>query len=278
VNASTPSGSDETAASPDLRLDIPHTARVYDYYLGGKTNYATDRELADKTIAQFPDAPTGAKENRLFMHRAARYLAAEAGIRQFLDIGTGIPTSPNLHEIVQAVDPSCRVVYADNDPLVLAHARALMASTPEGVTTYIPADLREPEKLLQSPELHSVLDFTRPIALSIVAVLHFIPDSDDPGAVISQYVDALPSGSYLLISHGTLDVLSAAAVEAALKVYHAAGIRSATRTRAEVEAFFTGLEMVEPGVQPILDWRSDGNHIATSHNQAPIYGGVGHKP
>ena len=275
MDATSPAGAESV---PDLRLDIPHTARMYDYYLGGKTNYEADRELARKTIAQFPHAPTGAKENRLFMHRAVRYLAAEAGIRQFLDIGTGIPTSPNLHEVAQGEDPTCRVVYADNDPLVLTHARALMTSSPEGATTYIPADLRDPETLLRSAELHRIIDLDRPVALSVVAVLHFLPDSEKPQELIAHYVDALPSGSYLVLSHGTMDVLSAAAIEAALKVYQAAGVSAATRTRAEFEAFFTGLELVEPGVVPVLDWRPDGNSIATSHNEAPVYGGIGRKP
>jgi hypothetical protein len=251
---------------------------MYDYYLGGKTNYEADRMVAKKTIERFPNVAIGARENRLFMNRAARYLAAEAGIRQFLDIGTGIPTSPNLHEVVQAIDPTCRVAYADNDPLVLAHARALMAGSPEGATIYIPADLREPSTLLESAELREVLDFDQPIALSLIAILHFVTDEEDPWSLVARYVDALPSGSYLMLSHGTMEVLSAAAIEAVIKVYREAGIQIAVRNRNEVERFFDGLELVEPGVQPVLDWRPDGNSVAESHNQAPIYGAVGRKP
>ena len=277
MNASTPQDS-EAAETPDLRLDIPHSARMYDYFLGGKTNYEADREVARKTIEQFPNVAVGARENRLFMNRAARYLAAEAGVRQFLDIGTGIPTSPNLHEVVQQVDPACRVAYADNDPLVLAHARALMTGTPEGATTYVHADFREPAALLESAELHEVLDLERPVALSLVALLHFIPDSDDPHALVARYLDRLPSGSYLMLTHGTMEVLSAAAVEAVIKLYRANNIPLTTRSRAEVERFFTGLELVEPGIQPILDWRPDGTSVAPSHNEAPIYGAVARKP
>ena len=262
----------------DLRLDIPHSARMYDYYLGGKTNYEPDRELARKTMEMFPDAPIGARENRLFINRAVRYLVAEAGIRQFLDIGTGIPTSPNLHEVAQGEDPTCRVVYADNDPLVLAHARALMASTPEGATTYIHADLRDPDALLGSAELRRVLDLSRPVALSLIAVLHFVPDADDPWSLVARYLDALPAGSHLVITHATMELLSGAQIERVAEIYRKAGIQTTTRSLAQVERFFTGLELVEPGVGPLLDWRPDGNRVAESHNQVPGFAGVGRKP
>jgi hypothetical protein len=183
----------------------PHSARMYDYYLGGKNHFAADRELAEKVLASMPSVRTAARENRAFLGRAVRFLAAEAGIRQFLDIGTGLPTSNNVHEVAQSVEPSARVVYADNDPLVLTHARALLASSPQGRTAYVQADLRDPESILGSPRLRDVLDLSKPVALMLVGVLHFIPDEDRPAEILATLIGALPAGSYLVASHTTTE-------------------------------------------------------------------------
>jgi SAM-dependent methyltransferase len=181
----------------------PHSARVYDYYLGGKDNFAADRETGHRAMQSWPAVRTAVRENRAFLGRAVRYLAADAGIRQFLDIGTGLPSADNVHEVAQAVAPESCVVYVDNDPIVLAHARALLTSVPEGCTAYIDADLRDPETLLASPEVAETLDLSRPVALMLVAVLHFLVDADDPGRVVATLLDALAPGSYLAASHVT---------------------------------------------------------------------------
>ena len=263
----------------ELRTDVPHTARIYDYYLGGKDNFPADREAAEQTLKVYPDAPIAARQNRAFVHRVTRFLVAEAGIRQFLDIGTGIPTSPNLHEVAQSIAPECRVVYADNDPIVLAHARALLTSTPEGRTAYLDADLREPDRILESAELRDTLDLTRPVALSILAVMHFIPDSDDPYGIVRTLVDALPSGSYLTFSHGTADFSPGGEVSRASEVYRKRGIPGTARTLAQVERFFEGLEIIEPGIQLVHRWRPDDS-VPTdlTESQVSVYGGVGRKP
>src|ERR1700746_3232091 len=187
----------------EIDTSKPHAARIYDYLLGGKDHFAIDRETAEKGIKLIPTGRTAARENRAFLGRVVRYLVAEAGIRQFLDIGTGLPTTNNVHDVAQAVELSARVVYADNDPLVLAHARALLTSSPQGRTAYIQADLREPEAILASPVVRDVLDFSQPVALITVAVLHFIHDEFKPAAALATILNALPSGSYLAASHVT---------------------------------------------------------------------------
>jgi hypothetical protein len=178
---------------------------MYNYYLGGKDNFAVDRETAEMGLRSLPSARVMARENRKFLARAVNYLAGEAGIRQFLDIGTGLPSASNTHDVAQRIAPESRVVYADNDPIVLAHARALLSSVPEGRTTYIQADLREPDKILADPVVRDTLDFDRPVALMLIAVLPFLADSDDPAGVVATLLAALPPGSYLAASHGTAD-------------------------------------------------------------------------
>src|SRR5215218_10011905 len=190
---------------PEINTSVAHPARRYDYWLGGKDNFPADREAGEAVAAVFPSVRIGVLENRRFMCRVVRFLARELGIRQFLDIGTGIPTSPNVHEVVQAVDPASRVVYVDNDPIVLVHARALLTSSPEGATAYIDADLREPEKILNHPDLLRTLDLSQPTGLLLVAILHFIMDADDPYGVVGRLVGAMPSGSHLVVSHVTAD-------------------------------------------------------------------------
>ncbi|MCK9903770.1 SAM-dependent methyltransferase [Frankia sp. Cpl3] len=242
----------------NLRTDVPHSARVYDYFLGGKDNFPADREAAEQTLAIFPDMRTGARENRAFLHRATRKLVGELGLRQFIDIGTGIPTSPNLHEVAQESAKDAHIVYVDNDPIVLAHARALLTGSTQGRTAYLDADLREPEKILRSTELAETLDLDQPLVLSLIAVLHFIPASDDPYGLVRRYTEILPSGSYVVLTHATGDF----APEAAAKVsatYQARGIALTPRSRSEIEDFLTGLELVDPGVVPVHRWHPEEN-------------------
>jgi S-adenosyl methyltransferase len=267
------------AGSPVPQVDTsrPHSARMYDYFLGGKNHFAADREMAAKVLASTPMARTSARENRAFLGRAVRFLAAEAGIRQFLDIGTGLPTANNVHEVAQAVAPGSRVVYADNDPMVLAHARALLTSSPEGRTAYIQADLRDPGSLLGSPVLREVLDLGQPVALMLIAVLHFIPDEDEPGKVIAALLDALPPGSYLAASHTTAehDRERWASLEEA---YRSGGIRGQLRDSGEFARLaFTGLRLVPPGVTLVSQWRPAGSGPPPTPAEVSIYGGVARK-
>jgi hypothetical protein len=230
---------------------VAHPARRYDYWLGGKDNFAADRESGDAVEARFPTIRLGVRENRWFLCRAVDFAVRQEGIRQFLDIGTGIPTSPNTHEIAQEADPAARIVYIDNDPLVLAHARALMTGTPQGVTTYIDADLREPRKILKHEDLRTVLDLSEPVALILVAVLHFIRDAEDPRAIIDTLIDALPDGSLVIASHATLEHLPPEQAEAIIK----ADGRALPRSGAELAALFArpDLELVE-SVKSVSQW------------------------
>ena len=267
---------DDVAVPVDLQTDRPHSARMYDYYLGGKDNFPADRETAERTLAAFPTARTGAQQNRAFMHRAVRYLAGEVGIRQFLDIGTGIPTSPNLHEIAQQVAPDTRVVYADNDPIVLVHARALLASSAEGRTAYLDADIRNVEAILTSAELRGTIDLTQPVVLSLLAILQFIPDSDDPHGLVQRLLRELPTGSYLVLSNPTVD-FSPVDGERAAQIYRSRGVTFEPRDRAEVASFFEGLDLVEPGIQPVHRWRADSAVPDLTDAEVSIYGGVARK-
>ncbi len=243
---------------PD-RLDTtrPHPARVYDHLLGGKDNFAADREFAARVQAAFPSAKLAAVENRAFMARAVSYLAGEVGVRQFLDVGTGLPTSPNVHEVAQAAAPESRVVYVDNDPIVLVHARALLTSAPEGATAYVDADLRDPDRILADPELHATLDLSRPVALTLIAVLHFVTDDMDPYGIVGRLVGALPSGSYLAISHGTFDPIPPEQLARMRQLQASTDQPFRPRTRDEVEHFFAGLELLEPGIVPVAEWRAE---------------------
>lgn len=222
---------------------------MYDWYLGGKDNYDVDREAGQKVLDVFPSVSVAAHVNREFMQRAIRFLADE-GIRQFLDIGTGIPTQPNVHQVAQAVTPDARVVYVDNDPLVLAHARALMS----GATAYVDADVTTPEAILSHPDLRGTLDLKQPVAVSLVALLHFIPDDRKPLEIIGRLMDAVPSGSYLVISHATTDFQPEVFAEIE-RIYHGNGMAAQFRSRAGVAAFFEGLELVKPGLVVPHLWR-----------------------
>ena len=267
-----------TGLPSDIDTSKPHPARMYDYFLGGQNHFAADRETAERVLATAPTTVITARENRAFLGRAVRYLVAEAGIRQFLDIGTGLPTTNNVHDVAQAVAPEARVVYADNDPLVLAQARALLTSSPEGRTAYIHSDLRKAQDILSSPTVREVLDFSQPIALVLVAVLHFISDEFKPAEIIRTLLGALPSGSYLAASHVTGQHLPVEAAEAT-RTYRSSGMQLRVRNSAEFEALaFAGLELVPPGVVLVSEWRPEGDGPRPASSEVNCYGGVARKP
>jgi hypothetical protein len=244
------------AAEQSVSFDtsVAHMARVYDYWLGGKDNFAADRAAAEQAIAVNPGILRDVRANRAYLARAVRYLAAECGIRQFLDLGTGIPTASNTHEVAQSVAPECRVVYVDNDPVVLAHARALLTGEPEGATDYIDADLRNTAEILEAAR--RTLDFSQPVAVTLLAILHLIPDTADPYGIVGTLMDAVPPGSYLALSHPASDIRPAAVAEMAKRVNARLGsTRGTMRGQAEVTRFFDGLELVRPGVVQPPQWR-----------------------
>ncbi|MBO0856136.1 MAG: SAM-dependent methyltransferase [Nocardia sp.] len=258
----------------EFHPEVAHTARMYDWYLGGQDNYEADRIAGEQALRAHPNLRLTARCNRDFMHRAVRFLA-EQGIEQFLDIGTGIPTEPNLHQVVQEVNPAARVVYADNDPLVLTHARALLTGTSEGRTAYLNADLRQPDSILSDPKLTETLDLSAPTALSVISILHFIEDPDDPQGTIAKLMGALPAGSYLAMTHATPDFgPEMGEVE---RVYHEAGLPGQIRTREEVARFFDGLEWVEPGLTTPHRWRPPIDPPEVMDNQVQFYAGVARK-
>ncbi|MEU9478133.1 SAM-dependent methyltransferase [Streptomyces sp. NPDC048191] len=260
-------------AAPYIDTTRPHPARVYDWFLGGKDNYPVDEELGRRIAAvDGGGAPRAARANRAFMHRATRALA-EDGVRQFLDIGTGIPTEPNLHRIAQSVAPDARVVYVDNDPIVLAHAGALLRGTPEGVTEYVQADARDPRTILE--QAAHVLDLTRPVALSLIALLHFVADEDGAHEVVATLVDALAPGSCLVVSTMTAD-FEPENVRKGIAAYAAGGVTLVARSRDEVAAFFDGLDLLEPGVVPVDGWRRE--EAPDGAGPVSLYGAVGRKP
>ncbi|WP_367123686.1 SAM-dependent methyltransferase [Streptomyces phytohabitans] len=266
----------------EIDTTTPHSARMYDYFLGGKTHYGVDEEAAEAVISLWPNVRTCARVNRWFMRRAAGWLAAEAGVRQFLDIGAGIPTEPNMHQVTQAVAPETRVVYADNDPIVLTYSEALLESAPEGRTVYLHADAKDPESILSSPELHRTLDFGQPVALSLMALMHFITDKDKPYEIVDALVGALPSGSYLMLSHVTaeLDPETWERMTGTLS-RHSRGMKDGqARDRSEVTRFFDGLELVDPGIVVAHRWRPDGDDSLAdvTDAQASLWAGVARKP
>jgi S-adenosyl methyltransferase len=274
-----PDGADPSDRTPpEIDVSHPHAARMYDYYLGGKDHFEADRVTAEKALQSWSSVRTGVRENRAFLGRAVRYLAAEAGIRQFLDIGTGLPSANNVHEVAQSVAPESRVVYVDNDPIVLAHAKALLTGTPEGRTAFIEADLRDPRKILAHPITREVLDFDRPLALLLVAVLHFIPDEDDPRTIVRTLVDALPSGSYVVASHVTPEH-DPESVHGLEQSYCSAGVPAQARPMEDfVQLVFDGLELVEPGVEIVSDWRPDTTGPRPTAVEVSNYGGIARKP
>jgi hypothetical protein len=261
----------------DINTDVAHPARVYDYWLGGKDNFPADRTLAEHIMEAIPTMRTMAAANRAFLSRAVRYLAEEAGIRQFLDIGTGIPTSPNVHEVAQAVTPDSRVVYVDNDPIVLAHARALLTSQEAGETSFIEADLRQPKSILDHPTLTSTLDLSQPVAVMLVAVLMYFRDADNPNPfeMVATLLEAMPPGSYLAITHPTAD-FNAEAMGGAVAAAERSGVTLVPRNQAETEEFFAGLDVVDPGVTPVLSWRPD--KPPDDPRSAYYWAGIARKP
>jgi SAM-dependent methyltransferase len=262
---------------PGIDTSRPHPARTYDYMLGGKNHFAADRAAVDRNLASYPAVRTGPRENRAFLGRAVRYLVAEAGVRQFLDVGTGLPTTGNVHEVAQEIDPGSRVVYVDNDPLVLAHARALLTSTPEGRTAYIDADLRDPAAILSDPATRAVLDFRQPVALMLVAVLHFIPDESATAHIVTTLLDALPPGSYLVASHATAEHNPASAATVA-RASRESGIPFRFRDSADfAKLAFSGLELVPPGVVLVSEWRREGTGPLPTPAEVSCYGGVARK-
>nr|WP_239346415.1 MULTISPECIES: SAM-dependent methyltransferase [unclassified Frankia] len=269
----------EDRLSPEIDTTIAHPARRYDYWLGGKDNFLPDRESGDAIAAAFPTIRIAALENRRFLGRAVQFLAEEAGIRQFLDIGTGIPTANNTHEVAQAIAPESRVVYVDNDPIVLAHARALLTSDHRGATAYLNADLRNPEKILSHPDLQRTLDLSRPVALMLIAVLHFVPDADDPYGAVSRLLAALPSGSYLAISHVTRDFMSPGTAASVDDVIATTRVTFQMRNRAEVARFLGGLELISPGIAALPAWRAENEpQPRPSAADTAAYGAVARVP
>ena len=253
---------------------VAHVARVYNYWLGGKDNFAADRAAGEQAIKAFPGIPLSARSNRAFLARTVRFLAGEAGIRQFLDVGTGIPSANNTHEVAQSAAPAARVVYVDNDPIVLTHARALLASDPAGATDYIDADMRDPQQILA--QAGRLLDFSRPVALMLMAVLQHLDDEDSPYQIVQTLMDALPPGSYLAISHPAKDIDAEAMAKMADSLNKMMAEKVTFRDRAAVARFFDGLELVEPGLVQASKWRPTSESEATS--PAALWAGVARKP
>jgi hypothetical protein len=259
--------------APTVDTTVAHISRVYDYWLGGKDNFHVDRIAAERVIAAYPNIVRSARGNRAFLGRVVRYLVDQAGVRQFLDIGTGLPAANNTHEVAQSAAPECRVVYVDNDPVVLSHAQALLASGPAGATAYVDADLRDPETILAAAA--EVLDFSRPVAVMLVAILQHISDQDDPYGIVAGLVTALPSGSYLTLSHPARDLHAAAMAEIANRMNKLIAEKVTFRTQAEVLRFFDGLQLVEPGLVPIPQWRPAT--VLEAASPTVMWGGVGRK-
>ncbi len=265
-----------TGQEPDPGFDtsVAHPARVYDYWLGGKDNFPADREAAERVLAVTPGLRFRVRANRAFLARAVRYLAAEAGIRQFLDIGTGIPSANNTHEVAQAAAADSRVVYVDNDPIVLTHARALLTGTSQGATAYIDADLRDTRKVLDAAA--RTLDFTAPVAIMLLGILHLIQDAEDPYGIVARLLNAVPSGSYLAISHPASDI-NAGQAEAQKRYNERVSTPQTLRTHAEVCRFFDGLSLVPPGVVYVHTWRPDSGDEAPA-DATSAHGGIARKP
>jgi hypothetical protein len=264
----------EPDGAPAFDTSVAHVARVYNYWLGGKDNFAADRAAAEQAMAAYPEIALSARANRAFLRRAVQYLAGEAGIRQFLDIGTGIPSANNTHEVAQSAAPDSRIVYVDNDPVVLAHARALLTSSPEGATDYIDADLRNADQILAGAATR--LDFSRPVAIMLMAILQHLGDADEPYAVVAKLVSAVPPGSYLALSHPAKDIEAEKMAAMADRLNKMMAEKVTFRVRAEVAGFFDGLELVEPGMVNVPHWRPASEEEAGS--PAALWGGVARKP
>jgi hypothetical protein len=265
--------------SPDDKLarfntGTPHPARIYDVWLGGKDNFAADREAAEAGLKAFPSTVPSVRANRAFLARAVEYLVGEAGIRHFLDIGTGLPSANNTHEVAQAIAPESRVAYVDNDPIVLAHAQALLTSADPGVTGYIDADLRDPGTIVR--EASRILDFSEPVAIMLIAVLHFVPDEADPYQIVDTLKAAVPAGSYLAVSHTAKDIFPEEMAAFADTMNQNPATTVTLRDREQVSGFFRGLDLIEPGVVQVSQWRPRSE--AEADAPAALWGGVARKP
>ena len=267
---------DDGREPPVVDMSVPHVARVYDYWLGGKNNYAVDREAGDEAIRAYPDMRSSVRANRAFLKRSVRYLAEEAGIRQFLDVGTGLPSASNTHEVAQAAAPESRIVYVDNDPVVLAHARALLTSDPQGATGYLDADARDTGRVLAAAA--ELLDFSQPVAVMLIAILQLVTDDDDPYRLVAELTAAIPSGSFLAVTHvaGDMGRMTPGALEAARRLSELLPQRVNPRSHAQVTKFFDGLDLIEPGVVPVQQWRPVSDDEAAA--PAALWGGVARKP
>ena len=264
----------DDAPPPKIDTTVAHIARVYDYWLGGKDHFAVDRAVGDKVLEIHPETVLSVRANRAFLARSVRYLAATEGIRQFLDIGTGLPSANNTHEVAQAVAPEARVVYVDNDPIVLAHARALLTSSPEGATAYLDADIRDMDTILDGAA--EVLDFSKPVAVMLVAVLHMLRDEEDPRGVVTRLMSAVPPGSFLVVSHLASDVQPETMAEMGRRLNESMTQQVTMRSKDEVTRFFDGLSLVEPGVVRTHEWRPDTPRDAKT--PGVLWAGVARKP
>jgi len=274
ADESLPAADTDEQSLQGINTAVPHPARVYDYFLGGNDNFEADRVAAEAGIAAFPKTAESARASRAFLRRVVRFLAAEAGIRQFLDIGAGLPSGQNVHQVAQSIAPEARIVYADNDPVVLVHAKALLTSSPDGVTRYLDADLREPEKIIT--EAAETLDFSQPAAVLLLGILHNIGDSQDPYGIVSRLTEAIPSGSYLAICHLTSDIYPELTEFARALNERQLDAPLVLRDHAQVTGFFDGLELVEPGVVQLSKWRPDTELEAAA--AAALWGGLARKP
>lgn len=263
----------EARVPEGVDVTIPSVARIYDYMLGGKDNFAVDREAAGTILRLIPEAQKMARDNRDFMLRAVRFLA-QAGVEQFIDLGTGIPTSPNVHEVARKVAPAARVVYVDHDPVVLAHSRALLA-TDDGVIA-VRADLREPSDVLGDPAVTRLIDFSQPVAVLILSVLHFVSDKEDPYQIVAGYRDRLAPGGYLVITAGSSDGVDPAIAQEAADLYRSAGTPVTARSGEQIIKFFTGCDLVEPGLVNVEQWRPDPD-TDTAPTQIHLLAGVARK-
>jgi S-adenosyl methyltransferase len=264
-----PSGLADDGSKPRMDTGVAHSARVHDYWLGGKDNFAADRAAGDAVMAAYPGIVASVRANRAFLARVVRFLA-EAGITQFLDIGTGIPAANNTHEVAQAVAPAARVVYVDYDPVVLQHARVLLTSAVPGTVDYVDADLRDPGNILRAAA--RTLDFTRPVAVMLIAVMHLIVDADDPYGIVGTLKEAMAPGSYLALSQVASDIETEQVAEARRRYNSLARETQRHRTQAEVTTFFDGLDLVEPGVVPVQRWRPDSDFAGRA--KSTMWGGV----
>ena len=268
------SGAQDSAANAAIDTSVAHQSRIYDYWLGGKDNFAVDREAAEQAIAAYPPIVRGVREQRAFLARAVRYLAGIEGILQFLDIGTGLPTANNTHEVAQETATAARVVYVDNDPMVLTHARALLTRTPHGATSYLDADLRDPDKILAIAA--DLLDFSQPVAVLLIGILQLIPDADDPHAIVARLVGAIPRGSWLAVYHPASDIDQIRVGEAVRRVNARTAGTTTLRSYDQVAQFFNGLQLMEPGLVQVQRWRP-GVAAPDNGEQIAAYAGLARK-